>query len=113
MWELSTRVFGKSFFSYEMLASAAHEVNLKLVKLAVKRLEIISRHEYIKPDNDNQPQKSTNLEFEDKFSSSINYNANGWQWEYSENANNRKCNFYSYNKLKDRIDNLSEPIIKP
>jgi hypothetical protein len=90
MWKLSTRIFGRSFFTYEMLGSALNENDITKVKLGVKRLEIISR-------NDKNEV------------SAINYNANGWNWEFSEEED--KCNFISNRELEKIIDNLGEPIL--
>jgi hypothetical protein len=92
MWELGTRVFGKSFFTYEMLASAINEKDLTLIKLAVKRLEIISR------DNDKKPV------------SAINYNQLGWQWEFMEE--NNKCIYRSFYDIKEILEKLGNPILK-
>jgi hypothetical protein len=42
MWELSTRVFAHSTFSYETLAAERRDTDVERVRLAVKRLSIIS-----------------------------------------------------------------------
>jgi hypothetical protein len=95
MWTLSTRVFGQSFFTYEKLASAAGEKDLNLIKLAVKRIEIISRNEKLHLG----------------LTSAINYNTNGWQWEIQEEMNTGKCLFYSNKDLDEIIEKLGKPLV--
>lgn len=42
MWELSTQIFGVSYFTYENLASIMREPDIQKVKLAVRRISIIT-----------------------------------------------------------------------
>lgn len=93
MWTLSTRVFGQAFFTYEKLASAASEKDLNLIKLAVKRIEIVSRN--AKPHLG--------------LTSAINYNTNGWQWEFKEELKTGKCLFYSDEDMNKIIAKLGKP----
>jgi len=44
MWELSRRVFGMEEFSYQMLADHLNENNLETVRIAVRRLAIVTRY---------------------------------------------------------------------
>ena len=99
MWDLSTRVFGQSFFTYEMLASAANEKDIKMIKLGVKRLEIISR--------------SGNVLKKDYAISAINYNANGWRWEFIEFINGKEKVFSvtGYYEISEKIERLGKPVL--
>ena len=44
MWQLSSQVFGNCYFSYDTLASAVREPNVELIKLAVRRISIITKN---------------------------------------------------------------------
>jgi len=85
MVKLSTQVFGKSYFTYEMLASAAVERDITLIKLAVKRIAIISKKE--------------NKAF-------ISFDNKGWRFESlpkRQKIKDRK------EEVNDIINSLSEP----
>jgi hypothetical protein len=43
MWRLSQQVFASSWFSYEVLASSVLEEDVNKIKLAVQRIDVLSR----------------------------------------------------------------------
>jgi hypothetical protein len=94
MWNLSTQVFGKSNFSFDDLASAALESDIEKIKIAVNRINILSR----------------NLARERKLTAAISFNDKGWRWENI--SINEHCNFVHYNKIYKIInDELGLPFI--
>lgn len=61
MWSLCSEIFGPQEFSYETLAAEVREVDIEKIKMAVKRLSIISGLKMLEPISADISQWSWNL----------------------------------------------------
>jgi hypothetical protein len=97
MWELSTRVFGFSLFSYADLASAIGDVNVARVRRAVRRLGIVAG-DCATVDGRQMP--------------AIWVGANDWKWnvEHPRDKPARAgCSFVHVSEVRNLIELLGEP----
>jgi hypothetical protein len=93
MWELSTQVFGSSFFTFENLGASIREPNIEKVKMAVKRLAVLSK---------NRDKESNNER--------IWAGNKHWKWLTEEEEKNLCCSGMSLGELNviiNRIDDLN------
>jgi hypothetical protein len=109
MWKLSVGVFGNSLFSYCTLAAQMRESDEKKVRLAVRRINILTVRDSINraftPWAD--PKK------ESQITSAIWVGEDGWKWNIKENKGSggdvSECIFIHVGEVKMRIDLLAEP----
>jgi hypothetical protein len=94
MWNLSTQIFGQSYFSYETLASAALEEDVNKIKMAVQRINILTIEE---------AKQKTN-------SSCFDYDIKNWKWNMA--IKSKKCVFLSFKDIEAIITKSKSPIIK-
>ena len=93
MWSLCSQIFGPQEFSYETLASEVRESNIDKIKMAVRRLSIISGLELLFDNYSELP------------ISPISSNENSWSW-CIETVENAKCAVLNIEKLKMVIESL-------
>ena len=101
MWKLSTQIFGSSMFTYKELSAEARDPDINRVKMAVKRLCIISATIINKNDQNNKKENHR----------PIWYSSNFWLWEVESAQNiNDNCKFLSLIELKEYINKkLGDP----
>ena len=100
MWELSTRVFGVSEFTYRELASQLGERNVARVRTAARRIAIVTtryHHEYDEKD-ETLP-----------WPSPIWIGDEAWKWRVDRAHSSGALPFGSVKWVEHLIDNLAEP----
>jgi len=93
MWKLSSRIFGSSYFSYEALADRLRDPDLYRVRLAVRRLSIVTRYE--------ERGKGAQIR------SPIWYGDNSWRWEVRRTT--QPCEFMSLDEVERVLQSLGRP----
>jgi hypothetical protein len=110
MWLLSIGVFGNSLFSYRTLAAQMRESDEWKVRLAVKRIGIITTKDEINPTIVDWWERK----YGQQIDNAIWFGEDGWKWnmkEISENGKHeKKCVFIHIGEVKERIEMLSEPV---
>jgi hypothetical protein len=94
MWELSTRVFGPSEFSYATLASESREMDINKVKLAVRRISAICNYKSMKTGQ-LQP---------------IIAGDGSWRWNIhrqEKESGDVLCNFIDYKEIQKVLHDIS------
>ena len=90
MWELSTQVFGVSNFTYENLGAMLREPDTQKVKMAVRRISII-----------------TSSAAERKGESGILAGDTSWKWIVDNN--DKSCICLDIHEIRDIIRDIGEP----
>ncbi len=108
MWQLSSRIFGSSIFTYLDLAAQVRDPNVYKIKLAVKRISIVTNtiapviNTKIQKENQGVGEEKQKKYFKEK---TIWYSSTHWQWLVLENLHNSKEMVY------DMIKELDKPYI--
>ena len=99
MWRLAARTFGRKPFKYETLAAILRVDNIKKVKLAVRRIAIISRHRH-----------------PEKIHSAIRYTESGWWWDARDDwkdgipqVSSQVSSDHNVKAILALIENLADP----
>lgn len=96
MWELSTRVFGFSLFTYVDLAAYVGESDVTKVYRAIRRISIVT-------------QQSKTID--DKSAPAVWIGASDWKWNVShpQVGNDERCSFVHVDVVHDAIEALGDP----
>jgi hypothetical protein len=111
MWDLSTRIFGQSLFTYQSLADELREPDVGKVKRAVRRIAIVMRPRLLKPpEKEGVPDPSTSGE---ETREVIEARNRRWQWAAGEAGAPdpaRMCKTRTLNEVRDKLRQLGDPV---
>ena len=110
MWELSSRIFGSSMFSYSDLAAQVRDPDIDKIKLAVRRISILSKDfKNFIVSTDKDPKKYVKLYPRyNNLSGTIWYSPTHWQWLVQYDDNN-KCLAIPKDTLIEILKDSKEP----
>jgi hypothetical protein len=98
MWELSTRVFGVSEFKYRELASQLGDRDVDRVRMAARRLAIVTANNVGQAPNSASP-----------WSSPIWVADETWRWRVSRRSATEGPKFVPLSEVERQIEKLAEP----
>jgi len=107
MWDLSTRIFGQSLFTYQSLADELREPDVGKVKRAVRRIAIVMRPRHLKgkeaPDRSKAGEETRDA---------IEARNRRWQWVAGEAGapDTRMCKTRTLREVRAKLQELGDPV---
>ncbi|MCX5675253.1 MAG: hypothetical protein NTX87_09610 [Planctomycetota bacterium] len=108
MWDLSTRIFGQSLFTYQNLADELREMDVGKVKRAVHRIAIVTRPRHLKGNEVPDCSKAG-----EETRDAIEARNRRWQWVAGEAGapdTGRMCKTRTLKEVRAKLQELGDPV---